>query len=533
MRLNKPSVSYKVEREVGRGTRGVVYLGHAETDPTQFVAMKHLGNFANTAELDRFKRRLDAMRYLEHPNLLPILDVVDIEGGIVVVTPFVNGGSLLERARGSLNPADVVSIISQIAGALALLNSRAIVHRNVKASNIVFDGDHPFLTDVGHDPQSNQPSTTNTTYSLDELSYLDPAVGDVFDESALTDQYALGVVAYFAITGHFPFRGASPQAVLRAASVGDFAPIDERCGPVGDVIQRAFHHEPGLRFDSLQQFASALCNPADFVPSSQKQGAANSTSSIRSVPFDKTRQSPPNDHAVPSKTDGLSLHTDLLPADHTIQTTSVRQPTSTRTMRGSSDTSPDGTRTDEDTYADDTHKRVRIRRNRILGVAVASTAAILLGVLTINRKQGDPVSTLLARPLPTCEAVTYQCVKSVIRDARGLSVTFADQTRLDFAVGRPDDIIRVDNWFCGDRATPAIYRPSTGVIYYANNWPSATGMPTKLLADATGIRNAIVRAGDHNNDGCADLALDRGDKRTWILTAMSANRLQPVASLAG
>ena len=94
--------------------------------------------------------------------------------------------------------------------------------------------------------------------------------------------------------------------------------------------------------------------------------------------------------------------------------------------------------------------------------------------------------------------------------------------------------MRVSNWLCGERATLALYRPTTGVIYYFSAWPDTRiSEPIKVAADATGIVNAqALVASDRNADGCADFGLETPTSRTWFLPAEQTDRLIGLPDIA-
>jgi hypothetical protein len=107
-------------------------------------------------------------------------------------------------------------------------------------------------------------------------------------------------------------------------------------------------------------------------------------------------------------------------------------------------------------------------------------------------------------------------------------VLFAGDTEpTQYRIGERSDALRVSNFFCGETETLALYRPSTGVIYYFKNWP-LDGEKSETVADATGILNAELGVSDINGDRCSDIALDVAGKRTWFSPNQQPDRLQSV-----
>jgi serine/threonine protein kinase len=154
-----------------------------------------------------------------------------------------------------------------------------------------------------------------------------------------------------------------------------------------------------------------------------------------------------------------------------------------------------------------------IKRKR--QVLAGLTLVMLVGSgVSFASRRSDGLETIRSAGLPECDpSVTVGCVASVLRSGSGAVVTFGDGREHAFTIGLPTDDIRVNNWFCGDRATLALYRPSTGTIYYADGWP-VDGVKPLVAADDTGILNARISVKDENGDGCADMALDANGKRT-------------------
>ena len=174
------------------------------------------------------------------------------------------------------------------------------------------------------------------------------------------------------------------------------------------------------------------------------------------------------------------------------------------------------------------------RRRYVIAAAVISALIIGAGGYVLNERRASGLKTLGPFPFPKCNAqTTAQCVKSAVRTAKGMQVVFENDSRGLYTIGETGDAMVVGNWFCGTRATLALYRPRTGVIYYYNNWPDPDGDATTTLVDSTGVTGAQIGAGDYNHDGCADIALDVNSSRTWFLphtpTGTASTRAGPTS----
>ncbi len=218
---------YTIERELPRGGMSRVFVAQ-ETVLRRRVVIKVLSpELAATLSAERFKREITIAARLQHPHIVPLLHAGLAGGHLFYTMPLVDGESLrarMERER-PMAFADIITILEEVAGALAYAHDEGVVHRDIKPENVMFFHDQAVVLDFGIGKALVSASTAETeviritqvgialgtpTYVAPEQASGDPSL----DHRA--DLYALGVVAYEMITGHPPFTGRSPQVVIDA-----------------------------------------------------------------------------------------------------------------------------------------------------------------------------------------------------------------------------------------------------------------------------------------------------------------------------
>ncbi|HET7584484.1 MAG TPA: serine/threonine-protein kinase [Gemmatimonadaceae bacterium] len=257
---------YAIERELGRGGMGVVYLAR-DLALERAVAIKLLPRvLAAQPELrERFLRETRTAAGLSHPHIVPIHAVEERDGLVYYVMGFIDGESLTERVRrvGPLPPDEVARVLQESAEALAYAHERGIVHRDVKADNILLERGtgRAFLTDFGIARVADS-TMTMAGQSLGTPQYMSPeqATGETVD--ARSDLYSLGVVGYFALTGTVPFTAPTVAAIL-AMQVTKAAPpvtsVRRDVPPkLAEAIDRCLEKDPAARWQSASQLVAAL-----------------------------------------------------------------------------------------------------------------------------------------------------------------------------------------------------------------------------------------------------------------------------------
>jgi eukaryotic-like serine/threonine-protein kinase len=262
---------YEIERELGAGGMGTVYLAHDlrhERDVALKVFRPEVGAAVGA---ERFLREIRLVASLAHPHILPLHDSGEAGEYLYYVTPYIEGESLRERIRreGPLPVPDTIRILSELAEALSAAHARGIVHRDLKPGNVLLSGRHALLADFGVakalDAASDEGEEELTAFGMTVGTphYMAPeqAAGEP-DIDHRADIYALGVLGYEMLIGKPPFEGTSSQAVLAAHLTQPPAPIArirEGVPPaLADAIMRCLEKRPEDRWQEASELAVAL-----------------------------------------------------------------------------------------------------------------------------------------------------------------------------------------------------------------------------------------------------------------------------------
>ena len=269
--VEKPMLGrYQVERELGKGAMGVVYLGK---DPKigRVVAIKTmaLSQEFEADELDdvkqRFFREAETAGRLNHPNIVTIYDAGEEHDLAYIAMEFLKGKDLVPQTKpGALLPlTKTLSIIARVAEALFYAHSLNVVHRDIKPANIMYDPqtDSVKVTDFGI-ARITDSSKTKTGMVLGTPSYMSPEqiAGKRIDGQS--DLFSLGVTLYQLSCGSLPFQGDSmTQLMFKIASE---PPIDILTVNPGlpdcvvEVLNKALAKDVAERYQSGQEFAQAV-----------------------------------------------------------------------------------------------------------------------------------------------------------------------------------------------------------------------------------------------------------------------------------
>ena len=293
---------YQILSLLGRGGMGEVYLAQDPQLDRQ-VALKLLpADYTGDSDrVRRFAREARAASALNHPNIVTIHEIGEVEGRHFIATEFVSGLTLRERLKAG-RPAltEALAIAEQIAGALQTAHEAGIVHRDIKPENVMLrpDGYVKVLdfglakliesapsetgsgaeTDPGSEMETRQFSGTKPGLILGTISYLSPEQARGLEVDARTDIWSLGVVLYELAAGRAPFPGSTASDVIVSilereppplAAASPAAPSDlER------IIRRALAKNRTERYPMATDLARDLKKLRQRLETDSEAGAA-------------------------------------------------------------------------------------------------------------------------------------------------------------------------------------------------------------------------------------------------------------------
>jgi hypothetical protein len=258
---------YRILEELGRGGFATVYRA-LDPDLDREVALKVLDPLLtrDPVWVARFRREARAVARLDHPHVVTIYEVGQAEGLLFIATRLVEGGTLAGRIRerGPLRWDEVVRLVGEIAEALDYAHDQGVIHRDLKAANVLLDGERgALLTDFGFASIVSESSYSVSISGgvVGTPQYIAPEVWEGQPATAQTDIYALGCILYEMVTGEHLFQGDTTPSVMRA----HFQPLAlPETWPEGvpsgleAVLERALAKELGNRFTRAGDLAEAV-----------------------------------------------------------------------------------------------------------------------------------------------------------------------------------------------------------------------------------------------------------------------------------
>jgi len=288
MRPNTDSLdhfgSYRIEGSLGRGGMGEVYLAFDER-LHRHVALKRLRKEAgDRLHYTRFLREARAVARLNHRAIVQIYDILETERGLCLVMELVAGPTLGELIRhGRVGLHLTLRVARQIAGGLAEAHDQGLVHRDLKADNIVLDAkgqakilDFGLACPLCRDEDDFSRTPEGVLVGTAHTMAPEQARGEPAD--LRSDLFSLGVLLYEMITGHSPFRGPNLIETLQRVIHRHPRPVsDLQPGtpvPLEDLVDRLLQKDPEDRYQSARLVARLLDDVRSRLPGEASHGKA-------------------------------------------------------------------------------------------------------------------------------------------------------------------------------------------------------------------------------------------------------------------
>ncbi|MEP7272576.1 MAG: protein kinase, partial [Acidobacteriota bacterium] len=312
---------YMIERELGRGGIGVVYLARDERLHSMPVVIKFLleASGQNAWLATKFLQEAEALTRINHPSVVKVIDRdTSADGRPFFVMEFVSGRALRSVMRpGGMELSQAAPIIRQIGQALAAAHQQGVVHRDLKPENILLQhlsiGEEQVkLIDFGiakvHDSQSG--AATEVSIIAGSLQYIAPEQVNSQPVSAATDIYALAIVAYEILTGKRPFETSAPGYLAAVQQLAQMQRDEQIIAPrelrpdlperADSLIRSALSFDPHGRPQDARAFSDDLARAlsdergTSRIPVASPTGNADLTE-VLSVETQKNLTPPPVD----------------------------------------------------------------------------------------------------------------------------------------------------------------------------------------------------------------------------------------------
>jgi len=259
---------YRIVRELGRGGMAVVFLAWERKHDRRVVLKVMRPGVAATYSSDRFAREVRLAARLSHPHIVGLIDSGEAGGLLYYVMPHVEGMSLRERMRGSgpLSLGESVSLLRDVARALAHAHTEGVVHRDLKPANVLVAGRHAYLLDFGiaksFEADSGDDRLTRTGDAIGTPRYMAPEqLAGMSEADQRVDIYAWGQLAYEMLTGavreltpaDLDGRDVAPSVSLALRTVRDDVPED-----LAELVGRCLEIQPSRRVSSAEEILAVI-----------------------------------------------------------------------------------------------------------------------------------------------------------------------------------------------------------------------------------------------------------------------------------
>lgn len=259
---------YQILDEIGSGGMGIVYRA-MDTATGQTVALKQLRTATVADQLSRFRREGEALRDLNHPNIVRLLDTFQDNDDHYLVMEYVSGGDLTKLIEQPIRPIPMVlQIAIDLVDALTRAHKIGIIHRDLKPANILLADDGTVrLTDFGIAHIAQGHHTTEDNVIVGTVAYMAPEVLQSQPTDPRADIWAFGVILFELLTRQHPFMANTPQQTIMNILVADIPPLEKLRSDVpvalADLIYRMLERNPQARIGNIRVVGAELAAIGD------------------------------------------------------------------------------------------------------------------------------------------------------------------------------------------------------------------------------------------------------------------------------
>lgn len=264
---------YEIIKEIGKGGMGIVYLAR---DPRldRLVAIKKIKLASNVPEsintevVQRFYREARALASLNHTNIVTVHDLGEDKesGDCYMVMEYLEGKNLEQvvKEKGPVSENFICELLLQACDALSYIHQKKMIHRDIKASNIIYDNNSILkLMDFGLVRKQDNSNLTRVGTILGSVSYMSlEQIKDPSNADTQSDLYSLGVTAYYALSGKFPYDGKNVVEIIKNITLEQPLPLSRANYKVDKalekIIMKSISKNKDLRFFSAIDFKSAI-----------------------------------------------------------------------------------------------------------------------------------------------------------------------------------------------------------------------------------------------------------------------------------
>jgi len=256
---------YTIEKNLGNGGMGEVYLAH-DNSLNRRVALKFLApNLASDSIFkERFIREARLAGILNHPNIVTIYEVSEIDDRVYIAMEYVEGSSLRELIDSSaltLNSSFDIAI--QICEGLAAAHKSKQVHRDIKPANIIVDTSNRVrILDFGLAKAEGDAELTNAGTTIGTINYMSPEQSQGKNPDCRGDIFSVGIVIYELLTSKLPFKAANIPATLYSIVNDNPKPLSEHVSDFPEALQgiidKALAKNPDDRYQKISDLAADL-----------------------------------------------------------------------------------------------------------------------------------------------------------------------------------------------------------------------------------------------------------------------------------